>query len=294
MVFEEFITSDSNPSWWKVFVFGFIYATVGLFLAVQVFKSWASLVMVFLTVLACVPLFYSITVREERNVLVSNSEISLLRRHRTIIILFVVLFLGMLSAFAFWYYVLPNSSSFFSLQQQTIGDMNSKISSEAVTGRASASSGKIFGLILLNNVRVLLSAIVFSLLYGTGALFILTWNASVLGVAMGSFAKQHFAVFGAKFGTAVGTGVLYAGTITVLRFWIHGIPEMAGYFVGGLAGGILSVAIMHHDISTKNFEKISLDVAALLLWALGILVVSAGIEVYITPLIVTGAVAVIT
>ena len=38
----------------------------------------------------------------------------------------------------------------------------------------------------------------------------------------------------------------------------HGIIEIAAYFVGALAGGILSVAIIKHDIRTKYFWKMQL------------------------------------
>ena len=283
MVFETFLLSeDGKIRHWRFFIFGFIYTTLGMFLAAQIFKAWASLVMVFLAMLASVPVFYTLTIQEEKRILSNENELTLWKRHNDIIMLFIILFLGMVCAFAFWYFILPKtvSTSLFSLQTSTIGDINSKI-----TGQASIPTGKLSMLIFINNLKVLVSALIFSFLYGIGALFILTWNASVLGTAMGSFAKSQFTIAGSVTGLTIG-GTIYAGIITLLRFWIHGIPEMAGYFVGGLAGGILSVAIMHHDISTKYFEKITLDVAVLLFWAIGILLVSAGIEVFITPLIV--------
>ncbi len=102
---------------------------------------------------------------------------------------------------------------------------------------------------------------------------------------MGAFAKQHFALAGTGW-TGATSGLIYAGAITLTRYWVHGIPEMAGYFVGGLAGGILSVAVVRHHMASKNFERIAIDVGTLLLWAAGILIVAAALEVFVTPLLV--------
>ena len=42
----------------KLFGYGFLYVSIALLLSYQVFKSYASLITVFLTVAACIPLFY--------------------------------------------------------------------------------------------------------------------------------------------------------------------------------------------------------------------------------------------
>ena len=71
----------------------------------------------------------------------------------------------------------------------------------------------------------------------------------------------------------------------VLRYGIHGIPEIFAYFVAGLAGGIISVAVIRHDFGTKKFENILLDSADLLLASLVILFLAGVLEVWVTPLI---------
>mgnify|MGYP001619992663 FL=1 len=168
MVLESWLSPWSSK--WpatKLFFLGFVYASVGMFLAGKIFGSSASLVMVFFAVMGALPLFYWSVVREEKFDLEERSEFSLLVKHKELIIFFLALFIGMLCAFAFWYFVLPDATrtSFFVLQQQTIGDLNRNVA----TGNAIAPE-KAFVLIALNNLRVLVSAIVFSLLYGSGAL----------------------------------------------------------------------------------------------------------------------------
>ena len=69
----------------------------------------------------------------------------------------------------------------------------------------------------------------------------------------------------------------------ILRYFIHGIPEIAAYFVAALAGGIISVSIIKKDIMTKNFQKIAFDTSNLIIISLVILAFAGVIEAYITP-----------
>jgi len=63
----------------------------------------------------------------------------------------------------------------------------------------------------------------------------------------------------------------------------HGLPEIVSYFIGGLAGGILSMAIIRKDFRTDNFEKVIIDASELILLAVAVLIFAAILEVYITP-----------
>jgi uncharacterized membrane protein SpoIIM required for sporulation len=137
--------------------------------------------------------------------------------------------------------------------------------------------------IFLNNVKVLIFCILFSFLYGSGAIFILTWNASVIGAAAGNLIRTHMASAAAATGFSKAGAYLHASSLSVLRYAIHGIPEIAAYFIAGLAGGILSVAIIRHDFGTTNFEKILLDASDLILIAIFVLFVAAILEVFVTP-----------
>ena len=65
----------------------------------------------------------------------------------------------------------------------------------------------------------------------------------------------------------------------------HGIPEIFAYFIGGLAGSIISVAVIREKFGTKNFEKVVLDSSDLVLIAVLILILAAFIEVFITPVL---------
>jgi uncharacterized membrane protein SpoIIM required for sporulation len=66
---------------------------------------------------------------------------------------------------------------------------------------------------------------------------------------------------------------------------IHGIPEIMAYFYGGLAGGIISVAVIRHHYTSKKFLTIVEDSADLVMLSIFLLVVGALLEVYITPIL---------
>ncbi|MBI4448867.1 stage II sporulation protein M [Candidatus Woesearchaeota archaeon] len=272
------LRSESRP--WELLVLGFLYASIALFLALWVFEEYASLVMIFLTSIAVIPLFFNTVKYEEEKHLTVLGERDLIREHGKAFVFLMCLFIGASIAYAFWYMVLPSdvASSLYSAQTQTIISLNQK-----VTG--SAAQADILTKIFLNNVKVMVFCIVFSFIYGTGAIFILMWNASVIGVALGNFFRTNLAQYVDVVGLAKLSSYLYVISLSVLRYAVHGIPEILAYVIGGLAGGIISAAIIRKDYSSQNFERIVLDASDLVLLAMAILFVAALLEVYVTPAI---------
>jgi len=63
---------------------------------------------------------------------------------------------------------------------------------------------------------------------------------------------------------------------------IHGFFEIAAYFIAGLAGGIISIALIKHNLKERRVLVDSLD---LILISLAMLLVAALIEVFITPIL---------
>jgi uncharacterized membrane protein SpoIIM required for sporulation len=276
MVIESIVNPTSAKKHYLfLFLVGFVYATLGLFLAYWIFRNQASLVMVLFVVLAAVPLFYNTMKQEEGKILTVSSERDLLRSHAGVLKFFVFFFLGMSIAFSMWYVVLPGpwTHSLFSIQQQTISNLNHQ-----VTGHLTQVS--IFSRIFLNNLKVMIFSLLFSFLFGSGAIFILTWNASVIGAAAGSFFKANLAQSIANPSVAV---YIYLAGLSALRYAIHGVPEILAYFVGGLAGGILSVAVIRQDIR-RDAERVLLDFSDLVIIAVLFLFIAGVLEVFVTPL----------
>lgn len=257
---------------------GFVYGILALILAMWIFEDHASLVMVFLAVVAALPLIYKLLIYEEEKDLTATSERSLLREHSKALTAMMMIFIGMAIAFTVLYVFLPEqmATQVFKVQTQTIANLN-----QQVTGQVTQPT--LLSKIFLNNVKVMIFCILFSFIYGSGAIFILTWNASVIGAAAGNFIRTHLAQYAEAVGLHKLGAFLYVGSLSVLRYAIHGIPEILAYFVAALAGGIISVSIIRKDYKTKGFQKILLDVSDLVLIAVLILFVAALLEVFVTP-----------
>ena len=99
-------------------------------------------------------------------------------------------------------------------------------------------------------------------------IFILAWNASVIAAAIAIFTKSNLSEL----------------PVAMLRYFVHGLPEIASYFVVALAGGMISLAIIRRDIGTERFWRVLQDSLNLVILAVILLFVSALIEVFVTPL----------
>ncbi|MBW2965855.1 stage II sporulation protein M [Candidatus Woesearchaeota archaeon] len=262
-----------------LFLIGALYATAGLFLGNWIFREYASLIMVFLTVMACIPLLYNTFHAEEEKEVILDEEKEILKQHGRILIFLLFLFLGIVAAFVLWYVVLPSSWIQNSFHSQTLTIQS--ISTRIATG--GFSNINTFTIILLNNLKVLIFCILFSFLYGAGAIFILTWNASVIATAIGNYIRTNITSLTTQLGLFKYAAYFKIISIGLLKYFVHGIPEIAAYFIGGIAGGIISVAVIRESFSTRNFEKIILDSSNLIIISIIILIVAAFIEVYITP-----------
>ena len=262
-------------------LYGVIYTIAGIMLALAVFKAYATLIFVFLAAMAAIPLMYNTIKYEEEKDMSDMSEKLLLKEHSKALRAFMFLFIGMTLASVAAYTILPTDtvSTLFDSQTKTI---------TAINGQVTGTFGeevKVFNKIFLNNIGVMIYCTIFSLLYGAGAIFILSWNASVIGVAIGNFIRGNLASYAHLIGFDKAGQYFQIISIGLLKYVIHGVPEILAYFTAGLAGGIISIAIIKHDFKTRKFEHILLDSADLLLVSIGLLVVAGILEVWLTPLI---------
>ena len=262
----------------EMFLLGSVYASIAVFLSLWIFKDYASLVMVFLTVVASIPLVYTLISMEEKKDDTLIPEKFLIREHGKVVYILMFLFLGYLAAFSFWFVVLPEVlvQNMFSVQLETIRTINAGVVGLSV-------GGDFMMQIFSNNIKVMIFCLLFAFLFGAGAIFILTWNASVIAAAVGSFIRSNVDVFATGAGIGKVTGYLHLSGVGLMRYMTHGIPEIAAYFVAGLAGGIISVAVIRHDFGSKKFKHILFDSLDLIVIAVFILLVAAVIEVFITP-----------
>jgi uncharacterized membrane protein SpoIIM required for sporulation len=268
---------------WGMFFVGIFYASLSMllshwfFMNDSVLSNYSGIFMIMFCVIFSLPyIYYSIKLEEQKDIEIEG-EMTLLKEHGKVILSFLWLFMGFIVAFSFWYMVLPNGADSFKAQIETFCQINRPsnfdqcVSEYGISGTKNITgdsiSGERFISIFSNNVYVLIFTLIFSLIFGAGAIFILAWNASVISAAIGIFAKSD----------------INSLPLGILRYMIHGLPEIAAYFVGALAGGILSFAVIKHDHSTGKFWRVVQDSLNLIIIAILILLISAFIEVFITP-----------
>ncbi len=290
MVLESLIApSKMEKTPGEMFYVGFIYSALGLFLAYWIFGSYSSLAGVFITAMPLVVIMYRVLRLEERK----DIEFSiyerygralkrsfLIKEHGHAVSLFIFLFLGMVISYSLWSTVLPEDviDGLFESQIETIEAINVKAMGSVI------DPDNVLMSILHNNFKVLMFCIIFSFLYGSGAIFILTWNASVIGVAIGSIIRNSLI----KYGNLDRFSFLYNyfGSFSIsFSFAVHGIPEIAAYFIGALGSGIISVAVVNHDFRSEEFKSIVIDSLDLILLSVVILFLAGLIEVYVTPVL---------
>ncbi|MBU1136605.1 MAG: stage II sporulation protein M [Nanoarchaeota archaeon] len=268
----------------SMFLIGIFYASLSILIVNWIFSQdavlskYSGILVVTFTVMFSMPFMYYMIKNEEETDLKYTGFFRILKEHGRALMALMWLFLGFVVAFSFWYIALSSTSS-FSAQIETYCLINRPANfadcveqyklegNSKTTGFLTAKERTI--MIFANNIYVLIFTIVFSLIFGAGAIFILAWNASVIAAAIGIFSKSS----------------LVQLPLGLLRYMIHGFPEIAAYFVGALAGGIVSVAVIRHDTKTEKFWDILQDALNLVIIAVTILFVSALIEVFITPIL---------
>ena len=268
---------------WEMFFVGAFYASVSILLVEWIFKNdpvlskTGGVLAVAFTVMFSIPfIFYMFRIEETKSAEEDRGTFDLLKIHRKAIWAFLWLFVGFVLGFAFWYILLPTTES---LQQQ-VGTyclinqpgnddcVSTLTTSEQAGPTAFASNKERMFLIFANNIYVLIFTLVFSLLFGAGVIFILAWNASVIAAAIAIFTRSD----------------LNSLPMALLRYFVHGIPEIASYFIAALAGGIISFAVIRRDIGTERFWKVLQDSLNLIILSVIILFFAALLEVFVTPL----------
>ncbi len=267
---------------WEMFFVGAFYASLSILLVEWVFAQdavlsrYSGILIVTFTVMFSLPFIYYTLKLEESRISEEKSSITLLGEHANALYAFMFLFIGFVVAFSFWYIALSSNQN-FAAQIETFCMINRPtnfqdcVNQYGITNSVTAT-GQVAGtdrlfLIFANNVYVCIFTLIFSLVFGAGVIFILAWNASVISAAVGIFTQSKISE-------------LHIG---LSRYLIHGIPEILAYFIVALAGGLVSVAVVRHEIGTEKFWEVLHDSLNLIILGLIVLFIAALMEVYLTP-----------
>ena len=268
---------------WEMFFIGVLYGLISLILVKWIFSGdpvlskYSGILIVTFTVMFSIPFIYFAIKNEEEKDFVIKGFMPLLKEHSKALTYFMFLFLGFIIAFSSWYIIFEDGNQNFRAQIETYCAINkpshyedcvSEYGIEHISKTTAflTAKEKIVN-IFANNIYVLIFTLVFSLIFGAGAIFILAWNASVIAAAVGIFSKSSLSNL----------------PLGIARYMIHGIPEIAAYLIAALAGGIVSIAVIRHNIKSEKFWKTLQDSLNLIILAVVVLFIAALIEVFITP-----------
>ena len=271
---------------WEMFFIGIFYTSISIILVNWIFSQDTVLVKhsgiltVTFTVMFSIPFMYFILKLEETKAGERIGAWGRIKHHRKALWAFLWLFMGFVIGYAFWYILLPTTTS-FEAQVSTFCTINRPGNvaecaaqygvKENFGPTAFLSNQERLFLIFANNIYVLIFTIIFSLLFGAGVIFVLAWNASVIAAAIGIFTNSQ----------------LSSLPLALLRYMVHGIPEIAAYFLAALAGGIISVAVIKREMGSDKFWEILQDSLNLIILSVLILFIAALMEVFVTPLFFT-------
>jgi len=129
--------------------------------------------------------------------------------------------------------------------------------------------------IFTENLKVSLIFFILSIFFGAGAIFLIVWNVSI------------FSSFVFMFTQNLAKGITYS--ISLLgSFALYIIPEIAGFLLAAIAGGVLSKAVIEEKLFSKKFKNVLQDSILLLILSLILLLIAAFFESFIvTDLIKT-------
>jgi uncharacterized membrane protein SpoIIM required for sporulation len=235
-------------------IIGFLFASLGIIFAFLIFKTEPSFPAVFLTTLAIAPLIVKIMKDEKQSK-------NIIRRHEKVIEVYFYLFFGMTIAFALFNAFLPPeiSNSIFSEQLN-------KFSSGYFTMGYFTKQSSMFLEIVINNLGLVLFFFLLSLFYGSGSMFLLAWNSSILGVMWGNILKVSLSLM---------DPLMFVKNVFFIFPFL--LPEVEAYFLASVAGGIVSVNLENK----KKLETAMNDSLIFLIVSIVMIFVAGAIEAFL-------------
>lgn len=233
MLPELILREEKQGSLFYVALLGLLSGLTGFGLAKLFFPGMTDILSV---VFASIPLVYPLT-----SVFLNDEKDS--RPHMPEIEFYGSLFLGQFLSF------LLLGLLFFQDFKMQIGVFSEQMPTLGLAGNAVLPD--VFFAVLANNVVLYVSIFAVAAIIGSAGAFILTWNASVLGIFIAKLVSELQGLTE----LIIGSGE----TPSPVAYVPHATFEMAGFIVAGITGSLLSAAVYreHFDLDTwKDLAKL--------------------------------------
>ena len=172
------------------FLLGLVYSLLGIVTALLLFPENPSLASIAFTTIAIVPSL-SRLLQQEENEERKFKKFSIRKvftSHHDMFQIYIFLFFGILLTYSFFSIMLPD------LAKQHLFSSQLGIYQTFLGGATDFQQN--FGMLIKNNLIVLIVFFALSFIYGAGSVFLITWNASVWGAIFGHIAHQAAATQG--------------------------------------------------------------------------------------------------
>ncbi|MFC1801579.1 hypothetical protein ACFLZB_03880 [Nanoarchaeota archaeon] len=275
MVFEQLFNPEKIAKRPEFSLYlGVAYTLVSFLTSYLLFKSVPSFVgisTILFTVILTIPLAVSLFRYEEELELKKDS---FFKKHKIVIDFFIYFFIGAFIVFFVLSLAMPNMIFSESQLYGQASEAQKAVESKGL-GLPPLPDGMVISSIFKNNLYVMLIAFVLSLFYGSGALFLMILNGSIFASTLANVVRAALPAgsFLAKYSfVACNLGIMF----------FHMVPEVGGYLLAAIAGGILSKALLREKFLSQNFFKVLKSSGILLGIAIVVLYVAALIEVKVS------------
>ena len=273
MVLEHIFPEDwLEKRTWFAFVLGAGYSLVGILLASMLFPGDPALVAVAFTSLLLLPELYKMFDMEERRERMEKAVTfkALWRDDIDLIKIYIFLFLGILMVYSFSTMLLPSFETNTLFREQLEIRLGQGFAGQAVAG---VFGSDLFWSLLSNNFMVMLACFFLALLTGDGAIFLITWNASVWGTIFGFTAKTASMISGQH-------PFLVFGTVMLIVF-PHMMIEAICYFLAAISGSVISKDVLLEKLDSDRFMEVFSFNLYLLLAAVVFLLLGVSVETFV-------------
>ncbi len=254
-----------------LFATGAFFSSIAVFISAALFAHAPSMVVVSFMTLPLVYVYTNVLRSSSAHESKKDSFSHLWKDNIKIAEDFIFLFLGMTIGVAVWFAIMPHETlgTLFAEQIYNLNQIG------VSTGFTTYSD--VFMLIASNNIKLVLLSSLMSFVFAAGALFILSWNASVVGVAIGTLVNK-LRVAGEVAPLALGKG-LGVGTAFYI---LHLVPEVVAYFYAAVAGAFISAALMRYEPLSRPSNRLLMISGGLIAVAIGLILFAAFIEIQIS------------
>lgn len=256
---EEIKKRPSNA----IFIAAFMIA-IGFISAFFIFPAEFNISIISFSSLFLLPFVVRILETEKVKKATKIDIKNIFQRHHSMIHFFIFIFIGMAIEYTLLFGLVPPSIGNVAFEQQ--------ISLVLRSPAGYFGSPQIFWEIVTNNLRLVFICMLLSIIYGVGAVFILNYNSSIVGMIYGSSIRTFI------------YGVSYPIFPNPLWYLPHIILEVMAYLFAAIAGAMMYKALKHGEKSYNVFMRDSMLFLILSI----VLVFVAGYVEIIVPFIPRG------